>query len=151
MLCPWFRTVTGEPKCVRSCPFYHKVDETMEECLLANSIVAIPSELKGIYNMLEELTEETIAVHANMVDILTRLEVSADESDRQEHREIRRVGEEADEGTREDAQERRNDREREGAEDSGIRRKGAAEEGDQEGDAGQGSEEEPPAPEVLEE
>ena len=125
----------------------------MEECLLANSITAIVAEMKGLYNMLEEATEELITLNKRLCELaahpLIHYEVGMDEGQRQDDTEDGRDGEEARGGDAEEAQEGRND----GSGSSGVQAvlpgKGEAEEGTEEGETGRDGAEEPDITEVV--
>ena len=72
MRCPFHTKQPGEAKSCGGCPFWRH-DHVSEECSLANSIVAIPSKLDHLYNMLEELTVGLITIDGNIADELIRL------------------------------------------------------------------------------
>ena len=127
MFCPFHNKAPGEPTCNKNCPFWHQAGESSEECLLANSIVAIPAKLDHLYNMLEELTEGLITINGNIADMLIRLEANYSEGEAADDTEDGRAGEAVDQGARPDTQEGGNVGVEEGADDRSVQGEGEIE------------------------
>ena len=127
MFCPFHQKVSGEPSCKTSCPFWRQAVDGTEACLLANSVVHIAAEAKGIYNVLEELTEGLIAINGNIADMLIRLEANYSEGEAADDTEDGRAGEAVDQGARPDTQEGGNVGVEEGADDRSLQGEGEVE------------------------
>lgn len=97
MFCPFHEKDVSKTSCNTQCPFYHKVETGYEECLLANSIVAIPAKLDNLYNMLEELTEGLLTIQKEFAEQLIRLSPNMKEAKQVERQGANTT---AEEGTR---------------------------------------------------
>ena len=139
MFCPFHERDVSKTSCQPTCPFYHKVDGNMEECLLANSVISIAKDATLIAEHLQGIETELLSIKGKLRELanpIIHYEVGIDEGEGKDYSAIRRAGEAVNEGTRTNETEGGNDGVGEGAEDSSLQEEGVPEERSQKSPTG---------------